>query len=63
MVELYCCVCGTKTYNPQELYYLGIVCSKCYRMSKKKYCALVDEMAIIKINYIMEEIDKIKNTP
>ena len=60
MVDLFCCVCGTKTREPKELHYLGIVCSKCYRMSKKKYCELVDEMALIKIGYIMDEVGRIK---
>jgi len=60
MVELFCSVCGTKTREPKELHYLGIVCSKCFRMSKKKYCELVDEMAMIKINYILKECKKIK---
>ena len=55
-----CCVCGTKLRSYKSLDFLGLVCSKCYRMSKKKYCELVDKMALKKIELIMKEVATIK---
>ena len=57
---MYCCVCGSKLRSEKHLDFLGSVCSICFRMSKKKYCILVDTMAYEKINFILKEVDKIK---
>jgi len=59
-MNLYCCVCGNKLRQPKELHYLGLVCSKCFRMSKERYVELVDIMSKLKINFILEECSKIK---
>ncbi len=55
-----CCVCGTKLRSYKHLDFLGCVCSKCYRMSKKKYCHLVDKMALKKSDLAMKEVKTIK---
>ena len=60
-MDLYCCVCSTKIREPKELYYLGVVCSKCFRMSKEKYVELVDEMSKLKIKLILSECQKIRD--
>ena len=58
---MYCSACGSKIRNPKyELHYIGFVCSRCNRMSARKYCELVDEIALRKINFILKEINEIK---
>lgn len=56
-----CNVCNSRirktTYN---LYYIGNVCSKCFRMSKEKYCEVVEIISLKKIQFILEEILKDK---
>lgn len=59
-MNLYCCVCSTKLREPKELHYLGLVCSKCFRMSKEKYIELVDIMSKLKIKLILNECEKIR---
>ncbi len=61
--EKYCCVCNTQLRSIKKLDFLGHVCSTCYRMSKKKYCELVDKMALKKIDLIMKEVALIKQLP
>jgi len=43
-----------------ELDYIGVVCSTCFRISKKKYCEKVDEIAERNLEYINLEILNIK---
>ena len=39
----FCVSCGCRLRKcNKELEYLGVVCSKCYRMSNKRYYELVD---------------------
>ena len=61
--DKYCCVCNTQLRSIKKLDFLGCVCSTCYRMSKKKYCDLVDKMALKKIELIMQEVAMIKQLP
>ena len=49
------CACNIRQTN-YELHYLGTVCSKCFRMSKKNYCELVEIISILKVKYIFDEI-------
>lgn len=56
-----CNVCYSRLRKTNyELHYIGVVCSKCFRMSKKKYCELVDLIALRKVNYIIKELLKDK---
>ena len=51
------CACNIRQ-TTYELHYIGTVCSKCFRMSKKKYCELVEIISILKVKYIFDEIFK-----
>ena len=51
------CACNIRQTN-YELHYIGTVCSKCFRMSKQKYCELVEIISILKVKYIFDEIFK-----
>ena len=53
------CGCRMRKFN-KKIEYLGICCSKCYRMSDKNYYKLVDKISKIKIDYILKELEKIK---
>ncbi len=61
MCELYCCVCATKIRELKDLPFLGYVCSTCFRMSKKKYYELVEEMSQLKIKMILKECEVIRH--
>ena len=45
----------------KEFEYIGVVCSSCFRMSKKRYCVLVDKISEIRMNFILNEIENYKN--
>lgn len=56
----FCSVCGCRLRKcNKELEYIGVVCSKCYRMSNKRYYHLVDIKSKEKIKYIIENIEKL----
>tara|TARA_R110000822_G_scaffold36084_5_gene101749 strand:- start:5263 stop:5529 length:267 start_codon:yes stop_codon:yes gene_type:complete len=61
MCELYCCVCATKIRELKDLPFLGYVCSTCFRMSKKNYYELVEEMSQLKIKMILKECEVIRH--
>ena len=53
----FCVSCGCRLRKcNKELEYLGVVCSKCYRMSNKRYYELVDILSKKKIEFILLEI-------
>ncbi len=52
-----CCGCRLRKCN-KALEYLGVVCSKCYRMSNKQYYYLVDILSKKKIEFILNELKK-----
>ena len=50
------CNNGRKNKN-KEFEYIGVVCSACFRMSKKRYCELVDLISEMRMKFIMNELD------
>ena len=56
-----CVVCGCRVRKSnKEMEYLGVVCSRCFRMSNEKYDEMVNKMAIKKIKLILDQIAEIK---
>tara|TARA_R110001599_G_scaffold103072_1_gene262377 strand:+ start:4237 stop:4455 length:219 start_codon:yes stop_codon:yes gene_type:complete len=52
-----CPCCGTMIRRPdKKMEYIGIVCSKCYRMSDKLYKEYVDIICKKRENVIVEEL-------
>lgn len=47
--------------NKYELDYIGLVCSSCFRINKKKYAYYVDEIAKKNLEYINLELLNIKS--
>ena len=45
----------------KEFEYIGVVCSSCFRMSKKRYCFLVDKISKIRMEFILNEVENYKN--
>tara|TARA_Y100001938_G_C8058670_1_gene415927 strand:- start:646 stop:846 length:201 start_codon:yes stop_codon:yes gene_type:complete len=61
MEEDKCCVCGSnlRVIN-KRMEFLGLVCSVCFRMSRKNYIRQVELMALKKIEMIMNEVNRIR---
>ena len=59
MNKIYCTICNVSIQKEKEkeFEYIGVVCSACFRMSKKRYCKLVDEISEIKMKFILDEIN------
>tara|TARA_R110000824_G_scaffold357571_1_gene545120 strand:+ start:945 stop:1181 length:237 start_codon:yes stop_codon:yes gene_type:complete len=51
------CNASIQKNKHKEFEYIGIVCSACFRMSKKRYCELVDTISDMKMKFIMNEIN------
>ena len=58
-----CNICSVSIHKDmnKEFEYIGVVCSSCFRMSKKRYCVLVDKISEIRMNFILNEIENYKN--
>mgnify|MGYP003658222620 FL=1 len=54
------CNASIQKNKTKEFEYIGVVCSACFRMSKKRYCKLVDTITEMKIKFIMNEIENYK---
>lgn len=55
----HCNICNASIQKNKnkEFEYIGVVCSACFRMSKKRYCELVDTISEMRMKFIMNEID------
>lgn len=52
-----CPICSTTIRKPdKEMEYIGLVCSKCYRMSDKLYKQYVDIICKKRENIIIQEL-------
>ena len=52
-----CSICSTTIRKPdKEMEYIGLVCSKCYRMSDKLYKQYVDIICKKRENIIIQEL-------
>lgn len=52
-----CSICSTTIRKPdKEMEYIGLVCSKCYRMSDKLYKQYVDIICKKRENVIIQEL-------
>ena len=52
-----CSICSTTIRKPdKEMEYIGLVCSKCYRMSDKLYKQYVDIICKKRENIIIKEL-------
>ena len=54
------CNASIQKNKNKEFEYIGVVCSACFRMSKKRYCELVDTISEMKIKFIMNELENFK---
>lgn len=51
------CNASIQKNKNKEFEYIGVVCSACFRMSKKRYCELVDLISDMRVKFIMNELD------
>jgi len=51
------CNASIQKNKNKEFEYIGVVCSACFRMSKKRYCELVDLISEMRMKFIMNELD------
>lgn len=51
------CNASIQKNKNKEFEYIGVVCSACFRMSKKRYCDLVDLISDMRMKFIMNELD------
>ena len=51
------CNASIQKNKNKEFEYIGVVCSACFRMSKKRYCELVDLISDMRMKFIMNELD------
>jgi hypothetical protein len=58
-----CNICNVSIHKNmnKEFEYIGVVCSNCFRMSKKRYCSLVDKISKIRMEFILNEVENYKN--
>ena len=58
-----CNICNVSVHKNmnKEFEYIGVVCSSCFRMSKKRYCDLVDKISKIRMDFILNEVKNYKN--
>jgi len=58
-----CNICNVSIHKNmnKEFEYIGVVCSSCFRMSKKRYCFLVDKISKIRMEFILNEVENYKN--
>ncbi len=58
MESLYCVCCGCRIRKrDKEMEYVGIVCSKCFRMSTDRYYKVVDELCKRRTEEILRIIE------
>ena len=58
-----CNICNVNIQKDmtKEFEYIGLVCSSCFRMSKKRYCILVDKISEIRMDFILNEVKNYKS--
>ena len=54
------CNASIQKNKNKEFEYIGVVCSACFRMSKKRYCELVDLISDMRVKFIMNELENFK---
>lgn len=62
-IRQFCNICNVSIHKNmnKEFEYIGVVCSSCFRMSKKRYCSLVDKISKIRMEFILNEVENYKN--
>tara|TARA_R110000782_G_scaffold118540_1_gene209159 strand:+ start:543 stop:788 length:246 start_codon:yes stop_codon:yes gene_type:complete len=63
MKRQFCNICNVSIHKNmnKEFEYIGVVCSNCFRMSKKRYCLLVDKISKIRMEFILNEVENYKS--
>ena len=54
--DCFCVGCGSKL-----LEYLGLVCSRCFRLSNARYVELVDRIAKQRFQWVLKEVQNAKD--
>ena len=62
LIKNICSICNASIHKHKnkEFAYIGAVCSACFRMSKTRYCKLVDKISDMKMQFILNEVEQYK---
>lgn len=60
--DCFCVGCGSKLLKRDKtMEYLGLVCSRCFRLSNARYVELVDRIAKQRFQWVLKEVQNAKD--
>jgi hypothetical protein len=60
--DCFCVGCGSKLLKRDKtMEYLGLVCSRCFRLSNARYIELVDRIAKRRFQWVLMEVQHAKD--
>ncbi len=61
--DCFCVGCGSKLLKRDKtMEYLGLVCSRCFRLSNARYIELVDRIAKQRFQWVLKEVQHARDS-